>query len=100
MSNFSASGAPPSSAEGKVPAFADAVQRAKEVRPTKKPQFVYDWKAFSKEPELFAVWGLLKMFYLHDKLTWFIKEISHAGNYIFDRCYVFSVEIIRLLNAF
>ncbi len=32
MSNFSASGAPPSGAEGKVPAFADAVQRAKEVR--------------------------------------------------------------------
>ena len=32
MSKFSASGAPPSSAEGKVPAFADAVQRAKEVR--------------------------------------------------------------------
>ena len=30
MSNFSASGAP-SGAEGKVPAFADAVQRAKEV---------------------------------------------------------------------
>ena len=33
MSKFSASGAPPSSAEGKVPAFADAVQRAKEVSP-------------------------------------------------------------------
>ena len=31
MSNFSSSGAP-SGAEGKVPAFADAVQRAKEVR--------------------------------------------------------------------
>ena len=31
MSNFSASGAPPSGAEGKVPAFADAVQRAKEI---------------------------------------------------------------------
>ena len=55
MSNFSASGAPPSSAEGKVPAFADAVQRAKEVRSTKKPLFVFDWKAFSKEPELIAV---------------------------------------------
>ena len=36
MSKFSASGAPPSSAEGKVPAFADAVQRAKEVRLLKK----------------------------------------------------------------
>ena len=52
MSNFSASGAPPSSAEGKVPAFADAVQRAKEVRSTKNPQFVFYSEAFSKEPEL------------------------------------------------
>ena len=55
MSNFSASGAPPSSAEGKVPAFADAVQRAKEVRSTKKPQFIFDRKVFSEEPELISV---------------------------------------------
>jgi len=37
MSNFSASGAPPSSAEGKVPAFADAVQRAKEIASKIRP---------------------------------------------------------------
>ena len=52
MSNFSASGAPPSSAEGKVPAFADAVQRAKEVRFTKKPQFVFDLKGFSERTRI------------------------------------------------
>jgi len=37
MSKFSASGAPPSSAEGKVPAFADAVQRAKEIASKIRP---------------------------------------------------------------